>query len=254
MTTWKNNGETRANSCRKNDATSTSPRRCRYLWIAPRNQVMSKRRVMSDNPARRVIRISRPSQTAVKLGLRHHQWPGRQRRLDQNLVVGGFGDHQEPAVAQGRDGRQGRPGKPRPVGSVGAGFQSEVLGAPEHLRCANLGCSQAVPDLPAISRNALEMQQRHEGFEPRIGAVGFCAHARSPGDVVFRRAAASATAAVGSTPDQQADIPPCPSPAVTKLDAIAWPSRARAVACAPSAAVAVSPVLLLLAIGATVRD
>ena len=35
------------------------------MWIAPRNQVMSNRRVMSDNPARRVIRISRPSQTAV---------------------------------------------------------------------------------------------------------------------------------------------------------------------------------------------
>ena len=64
MTTWKNSGETRANSCRKNDATSTSLRRCRYLWIAPRNQVMSNRRVMSDNPARRVIRISPPSQTA----------------------------------------------------------------------------------------------------------------------------------------------------------------------------------------------
>ena len=64
MTTWKNSGETRANSCRKNDATSTSLRRWRYLWIAPRNQVMSNRRVMSDNPARRVIRISPPSQTA----------------------------------------------------------------------------------------------------------------------------------------------------------------------------------------------
>ncbi len=32
------------------------------MWIAPRNQVMSNRRVMSDNRARRVIRISQPSQ------------------------------------------------------------------------------------------------------------------------------------------------------------------------------------------------
>ena len=64
MTTWKNRGDTRANNCRKNDATSTSLRRCRYLWIAPINQVMSKRRVISDNPARRAIRISPPSQTA----------------------------------------------------------------------------------------------------------------------------------------------------------------------------------------------
>ncbi len=64
MTTWKNSGDTRANNCRKNDAISTSLRRCRYLWIAPMNQVMSKRRVMSDNPARRAIRISSPSQIA----------------------------------------------------------------------------------------------------------------------------------------------------------------------------------------------
>ena len=64
ITTWKNSGETSAKICRKNDATSTSPSRRRYLWIAPRNQVMSKRRVMSDNPARRVIRISPPSQMA----------------------------------------------------------------------------------------------------------------------------------------------------------------------------------------------
>ena len=62
MTTWKNSGETSANNCRKNDASSTSPSRRRYLWIAPRNQVMSKRRPMSDNPARRVIRINPPSQ------------------------------------------------------------------------------------------------------------------------------------------------------------------------------------------------
>ena len=62
MTTWKNSGETSANNCRKNDASSTSPSRRRYLWIAPRNQVMSKRRPMSDKPARRVIRINPPSQ------------------------------------------------------------------------------------------------------------------------------------------------------------------------------------------------
>ena len=31
MTTWKNSGETRENSCRKNEATSTSVRCRRYL-------------------------------------------------------------------------------------------------------------------------------------------------------------------------------------------------------------------------------
>ena len=104
-----------------------------------------------------------------KLGPRHQGGPGRLRRLDQDLVLGGLGDHHEPAVTQGRDGRQGRLGKPRPVGPVGSCLEPEILGAPEHLRCANFCCSQPVPDLSAISRNALEMQQRHEGFEPRIG-------------------------------------------------------------------------------------
>src|SRR5262249_29125410 len=48
----------------------------------------------------------------------------------------------------------------------------------------DFGRSKPMPDLFAISRNALEVQQRHEGFEPRIGwarAVGCSAHLRSPG-------------------------------------------------------------------------
>ena len=119
-----------------------------------------------------------------ELGPRHQGGPGRLWRLDQDLVLSRLGDHHEPAVTQGRDGGQGRLGKPRPVGPVGSCLEPEILGAPEHLRCANLCRSQPMPDLSAISRNALEMQQRHEGFEPRIGwsrAVGFSAHLRSPG-------------------------------------------------------------------------
>ena len=60
--------------CRKNEAMSTSLRRRRYLLIAPRNQAMPNRRATSDKPARRVIRISPPSQTdrssarAIKAG------------------------------------------------------------------------------------------------------------------------------------------------------------------------------------------
>ena len=41
---------------------------------------------------------------------------------------------------------------------AGARLQSEILGAPENLRCANLVCSEPVPDLLAIGRNTLEMQ------------------------------------------------------------------------------------------------
>ena len=45
-------------------------------------------------------------------------------------------------------------------------------------------CSEPVPDLFAISRNALQVQQRNERLEPRIGWCGdvcFSAHLRSPG-------------------------------------------------------------------------
>ena len=64
MTTWKNNGDTSANNCRKKDAISTSPSMRRYLWMAPKNQVISKRRPRSVSPERRVISTSRPSQAA----------------------------------------------------------------------------------------------------------------------------------------------------------------------------------------------
>ena len=38
ITTWKNSGDTRAKSCRK-EATRTSLKWRRYLWMAPRNQL-----------------------------------------------------------------------------------------------------------------------------------------------------------------------------------------------------------------------
>ena len=147
MTTWKNSGETRANSCRKNDATSTSLRRCRYLWIAPRNQVMSKRRVMSDNPARRIIRISPPSQTAtnssrvIKAGRRVcGDWT-------RTLSSAALATTMNPPSRKRRDGGQRRSCKPRPVGPIGPCLEPEIFGAPDHLRCANLVCTQPVPDL-----------------------------------------------------------------------------------------------------------
>ena len=100
MTTWKNSGETSANSCRKNDASSTSPSRCRYLWIAPRNQVMSKRRPMSDNPARRVIRIRSAVPDREQVRRATSGGTGILRRLHQHFVFAGLGDHHEAAVAQ----------------------------------------------------------------------------------------------------------------------------------------------------------
>src|SRR5262249_28191146 len=165
ITTWKNSGETRANSCRKNDATSTSLRRCRYLWIAPRNQVMSNRRVISDNPAPRGIRINSPSHTPSNPAPRLKAGPGARRGLAQHLILGRLGDHHDPAIAQRRDRGQWRPDKPRPIGPIGPCLEPEIFGAPEHLRGANLVRSQPMPDLSGIGCNALEMQQRDEGLE-----------------------------------------------------------------------------------------
>ena len=64
MTTWKKSGETSAKTCRKNEATSTSPSSPRYLAMAPTNQLMSKRRVRLESALRRAIRTIRPSHTS----------------------------------------------------------------------------------------------------------------------------------------------------------------------------------------------
>ena len=129
-------------------------------------------------------------QTAVpdrqKLVLRHQDWPALQRRMDQDFLLASLGQQQETAIAQGGDGRQGCARKPRPVGPAHPGLESEILGAPEHLRCTNLVRSKLMRDLSGISRDALEMQQRHQHFETRIGrpcGAGFAAHWLSPGRV-----------------------------------------------------------------------
>ena len=145
---------------------------------------MLNRRVTSDSagPAGHQNQPAVPDRG--ELGPRHQGRPLRLRRLDQNLVLAGLGEHEEPAIALGRDGGQRGLGKPRPIGPVGPCLESKTLGAPEHFRNADVGGSKPVTDLIGISRNALEAQQRHEGFEPRIGwsrAVGVSAHWRSPG-------------------------------------------------------------------------
>src|SRR6516165_10014528 len=97
---------------------------------------------------------------------------------------------------QSCDGRQWRLHKPGPIGSTRSCLEPEVLGAPEYLRCADLVVSQLVPDLSGISRNAMEMQQRHEGFEPRIDgsrAVVLCAHLRSPGRMLRQACGCAST-------------------------------------------------------------
>jgi hypothetical protein len=45
----------------------------------------------------------------------------------------------------------------------------EILGAPEHLRDANPGHAEPMPDLAGVRRYALETQQHHQSFEAGIG-------------------------------------------------------------------------------------
>ena len=103
-----------------------------------------------------------------EFSLRHQDGSRRIRGLDQDLVLTRFGNDHEPAVTQRRDRRQRRFRQPRPVAPAGPRLEAEILGAPEHFRCANLCCSEPMPDLLAVNRNALEMQERHKTLEPRI--------------------------------------------------------------------------------------
>ena len=110
------------------------------------------------------VRQSRPAgnqdQPAVpdrkKFSARHQSRPGCPRRLDQDFVLARFGDHHETAVTQGGDSGQGHFDKPRPLGAANPCLEPKILGAPEHLRCANSCCSQPMPDLFAVSRDTVE--------------------------------------------------------------------------------------------------
>src|SRR5262249_17549712 len=139
---------------------------------------------------------------------------------------------------------------PRPIGPIGSCLEAEVFGAPEYLRCTNFVSAQPMRDLTGIGRDALEVHQRHKCFETRIGrsrAVGFDAHGCSPGRGRWRQACCGDASSGGwDACGSDNGIPPWPSPAATKLDAMCWPNRARPVACEPSLAVEVPPALWLL--------
>ena len=89
---------------------------------------------------------------------RHQHGTGIVWRLHQHFSLAGLGNHHETAVAQACNRRQRHFGKPRPFGAAGPRLQSEVFGAPENLRCADLVGAQPVADLLAIRRHTLEMQ------------------------------------------------------------------------------------------------
>ena len=79
-----------------------------------------------------------------------------------------------------------------------------------------------MPDLTGIRRNAIETQQGHKGFEPRIGRghpVDYRAHCRSPG-LVLVQACGCVKTGCWLDAGYSIGVPPWPSPAVTKLEAM----------------------------------
>src|SRR3954454_24207426 len=147
----------------------------------------------------------------------------RLRGLHQHLVGGGLCDDHEAAVPQHCDRRQRGVRQTAPLRSVGWRFSSESPGAEHDIRCAETCRAEPVPELLAIGRNALQMQQRQQGIEPRIGGDRVGRHERSPGrsrqlQACWGGASTWLCAACGSG----SGISPLPSPAGTKLAAMAW--------------------------------
>ena len=176
MTTWKNSGETSANSCRKKEANSTSASCRRYLWMAPRNQVMSKRRERSIRPARRVIRTRRPSQTASRSLRVISSGRGDARGLHHDLAVADLAEQQKAAVLERRYGRQGRGRQARPARFHLARLEAELLGASDHVRRADRRRAALVANLRRIGPDAVEAQQHDQGHEPWIILPGHLRH------------------------------------------------------------------------------
>ena len=168
ITTWKNSGDTSAKSWRKNEATSTSLSRRRYLWIAPRNQVMSNRRERSVRAARFVISTSRPSHTASSSARVIIAGRWRIRRLDDDLVVTGLAEQQKAPVAQDGYSGQWRTGKPLPCGLQATGFEVESLRAAEHLADTDRCSAELMTDLRRINPDPLKTQEHDQGGKTRV--------------------------------------------------------------------------------------
>ena len=113
-----------------------------------------------------------PNQFAVperkQFSLRHQDGPRRVRVLHQDLALPALAMTMNPPSRSAAIAGKGVFSRPRPVAPAGPRLEAEIFGAPEHFRCANLCCSEPMPDLLAVCRNALEMQERHQRLEPRV--------------------------------------------------------------------------------------
>src|SRR4029450_2495914 len=122
----------------------------------PRNQVMSNRRVMSDKFARRVIRISRPSQTAKSSSRVIKAGRGASGDWTKTLSSAALATTRKvPSrrIGMGGNGGGGARETRDPLGAIGSRVEPCTGAAREHLRCADLVRSEPVADLSGIGRN-----------------------------------------------------------------------------------------------------
>ena len=199
---------------------------------------MSKRRVMSDKPARRVIRISPPSQTAQQFVPRHQGGARLAGDCTRTWSSVALRDHHEAAVPQAGDGRQRRAapaatsccGRTRAF-SPRSLAQRRISDAPivsVPSRCLICSRSAATP----WKCSSVTRASSPGSIDLGLSIVSAHVHVLRAG--AFTRAAWASSggwlcgiSAIG--------VAPWPSPVSTKLDAMNWPSRAMPAACVGNA-------------------
>ena len=133
------------------------------MWIAPINQVMSKRRdkveqrgaarhqdkatVPSASNSARVIASGRGDEGRCTRTLSSPTLPMIRNEPSRSAAMPGSGVLREPL----------------PVGVARARLEAELLGATQHLGDADGGCPDPMTDLLRLSPDAMKAQQHHKG-------------------------------------------------------------------------------------------
>ena len=144
---------------------------------------------------------------------RRRPWPRTRKPPSRQAAMAGRG------VLASRD---------QPVRQARA-FRPSSLAQRSISGCADLVGSQPMPDLLAIGRNALQLQQGDERFEPRISRRGFVEESMSllRGSVALLGVRLrQGRAAAGSATDRPASSRHGHRRLETKLEAMAWLSSA----------------------------
>ena len=104
----------------------------------------------------------------LELGARHQLRARLVGHLDQDLVLAGPAQQQEAAIAQDGDAGQGRARQPVPAGLGLTRFETELIGAAQHLRHTDGVGAELMANLAWIDAKALQSKQHHEGCKPPL--------------------------------------------------------------------------------------